>query len=95
MATTSEVKHGLDEIAKSIRSAQQRYDGAKANIEKAAADLGQIPSVYAGIIAEIDGYTPSGAFETLSQDEKGKLQVDFVALKARMDALIATAEYSA
>jgi flagellin-like hook-associated protein FlgL len=95
MATYSEVKQGLDEISAQIRAVQTRYNSAKSNIEAGSAALGAIPTKYADVIATIDGYTPTGAFETLSKDEKAKLQAEFQALKSTIDALIATAEFSA
>jgi hypothetical protein len=95
MATTSEVKQGLDDIAETIRRASKRYANAKTQIELAATELGQIPVTYADVVAEINTYTPTGAFETLAKDEKAKLTTDFQALKATIDALTATVEYSA
>jgi flagellin-like hook-associated protein FlgL len=95
MATYSEVKQGLDEISAQIRAVQTRYNSAKSNIEAGSEALGAIPTKYADVIATIDGYTPTGAFETLSKDEKAKLQTEFQALKSTIDALIATTEFSA
>jgi hypothetical protein len=95
MATYSEVKQGLDEIAAQIRAVQTRYNTAKSNIEAGSAALGAIPTKYADVVTTINGYTPTGAFETLAQDEKAKLQTEFQSLKATLDALIATAEFTA
>ena len=95
MATISEVKQGLDEIAASIRAVTKRYADAKVSIQAGSEALGNIPTKYADVIAEINGYTPTGAFETLAKDEKAKLQTEFTALKATIDALIATAEFTA
>ena len=95
MATISEVKQGLDEIAAKIRAVQKRYADAKSSIQAGSTALGSIQTDYADIITEINGYTPTGAFETLAKDEKGKLQTEFVALKAVIDAIIAVAEFSA
>jgi len=95
MATISEVKQGLDEIAASIRAVQKRFADAKASIQAGSDALGNIPTKYSDVIATINGFAPDGAFETLAKDEKAKLQTEFVALKAIIDALIATAEFSA
>ena len=89
MATTSEVKAGLDAIADKIAAVRTRFASAKSSIEGGSATLGAIPTDYADVIATINAYTPTGAFETLAQDEKAKLQTEFVALKAEIDALIA------
>jgi len=95
MATISEVKQGMDEIAASIRAVQKRYADAKASIEAGSTALGNIPTKYADILAEIDGFAPTGAFETLAKDEKAKLATEFLALKSTIDALIATVEFTA
>ena len=88
MATTSEVKAALDDISQSIKTERQAFASAKARIQTASGNLGLIPTTFADVIAEINGYTPTGAFETLAKDEKAKLQTEFLALKADIDALI-------
>jgi len=89
MATTSEVKAGLDDIAHTIKTERQAFASSKARIQNASGNLAAIPTVFADVIATINAYTPTGEFEALSKDEKAALQVEFVALKAVVDALIA------
>jgi hypothetical protein len=81
MATTSEVKAALDDIAKSIRTERQAMTSAKARIATGQANLNALTTIFADAIAEINGYTPSGAMETLSQDELAKLTTEYVALR--------------
>ena len=81
MATPSEVKAGLDDIAATIRTERQALKNCAARVSVALANLNAIPTTFAALIAEIDGYTPTGAFETLAQDEKAKLQTEFTSLK--------------
>ena len=88
MATTSEVKAGLDDIATMIRTARQAFVQSKARIQSARNDLNNIPTTFADALATIDGYTGADAFELLSQAEKAKLQTEFMALRAEMDSLI-------
>jgi hypothetical protein len=95
MATTTEVKKALDDIATIIVTERQAYANAKARIQAASANLNAITTQYAGVITEIDGYTPTGAFETLAQDEKAKLAAEFAALRSTINGLIGTAEFSA
>ena len=90
MATTSEVKAALDDISQSIKTERQAFASAKARIVTASGNLGLIPTTFADAIATINAYTPTGAFETLAKDEKAKLQTEFLALKAEIDALIAS-----
>jgi len=95
MATTTEVKRALEDIASITVTERQAYASAKARIQTASNNLQLITTQYAGVIAEIDGYTPTGAFETLAQDEKARLATEFSALKTRIDALVATTEFTA
>lgn len=95
MATASEVKAGLDDIAAAIAAVRTRYASAKSSITGGSAALGNIPTKYADVIATIDAYAPTGAFETLSKDEKTKLAAEYLALKTEIDALIATTEFGA
>ena len=90
MATISEVKQGLDAVAEKIASARNRFEASKVAIQNNSSTLGQIPTAHSDVLTTIDGYAPSGAFETLAKDEKAKLQTEFVALKADIDALIAS-----
>ena len=90
MATISEVKASLDNIAQTIVTERQAFASAKARIQAASGNLAAIPTVFADTILEIDGYTPTGAFETLAKDEKAKLATEFVALRAEIDGLIAS-----
>ena len=89
MATTSEVKAAMNDIATIINTERQAFASAKARIQTCSGNLGLIPTTFADAIAEIDGYTPTGAFETLAQDEKAKLATEFIALRAEIDGLIA------
>ena len=89
MATTSEVIKGLDDIATIINSCRSRFTTAKNAIQGCSDQLGDIPTTYADVISTINGYTPTGAFETLAQDKRSKLQTEFVALKSDIDNLIA------
>jgi len=89
MATVSEVKAGLDDISTVIRNADKAFARSKAAIQGARNELANIPTVFSEVIAEIDGYAPSGAFETLAKDEKEKMQAEFIALRDEMDLLIA------
>lgn len=85
MATTSEVKAGLDAISAIIAGSNQKLNQAKAALLAARNQLAAIPTQYADVIETINGFTPSGAFEQLTQDEKAKLQVEFLALKSALE----------
>lgn len=89
MATTTEVKRALDDISQIIVTERQAFASAKARIQTASANLSSITTQYAGVITEIDGYAPTGAFETLAKDEKARLATEFTALKAEIDAIVA------
>ena len=91
MATTSEVKAGLDEIAQRIRSTRKNYGLAKDAIVKARDGLVAIPTQYDAVIAAINGYAGVDAFEALSKDELAKLTTEFIALRDDINALITAA----
>lgn len=93
MATTSEVKAGLDDISRSIRDSRQAYARAKASIEAARNQLSAIPTTFSDVIQTIDAYAGADPFEALAQDEKAKLAAEFSALQTEMDALINSTEF--
>ena len=89
MATSSEVKAGLDAIAKDIATQRAVLQKAIDNATGASAVLGSLVTTYSGVKTTIDGYTPTGAFETLAKDELAKLTTEFQALKADADTIAA------
>lgn len=93
MATASEVKAGLDDIARSIRDSKNAYLKAKAQIQAARNQLVAIPTTFEDVIAEIDGYGTEDAFEAVTKAEKAKLAAEFVALQSEIDALIGAEEF--
>ena len=85
MATSSQVKSALDGIATMIAGATQQRERAKAQLLTARNQLANIPTQYSGEITTIDGYTPTGAFETLAKDEKSKLASEYSTLKTALE----------
>lgn len=85
MATISEVKSGLDAIGQLISGSVQQRERAKAQLLAARNQLSGIAGQFSDVISTIDGYTPTGAFETLAKDEKAKLQTEFQALKSALE----------
>ncbi len=88
-------KTALNEIAAQITAVETRFASAKSTMEGGAAALAAIPTKYALELAEIDAYTGADAAETVSKAEKAKLTTDFLALQSRINALIATPEFTA
>ena len=80
MATISEIKAGLDDIAQTIRTERQAMKSSKARISSGQGNLNLLPTVFADIIADINGFTPTGAFEELAKDELAKLTAEYLAL---------------
>lgn len=85
MATPSEVKDGMNGIAQLIAGARQQRDRAKAQLLTARNQLANIPTQFADVIATINGYAPTGAFETLAKDERAKLATEFTSLKNALE----------
>ena len=84
--TASTVKTGLDSLSSTISSNQGEAAGVKAQLADLISRLDAIPSANSDLIAAINGYTPTGAFETLAQDELAKLTSEFSALKSAVQS---------
>lgn len=89
MATTSEVKVGLDAIAAVISDQRAVMQKVKTNAGLASAALDALPTTYADVIATINGYSTNDAFEAHAKAEFAKLVTEFVALKADADFVAA------
>jgi hypothetical protein len=85
MSTTAEVKAALNGISTMIAGSARMREQAKAQLLAARNQLANLPTQYASEIQTINGFAPTGAFETLTKDEKGKLQTEFVALKSAIE----------
>lgn len=88
--STSQVKSGFDQIAIDIANQRSVIAGAKEQLEGAVAVLNAIPSNYTDMVAEVNGYVPTGAFETLAKDELAKLTTEFQTLRDAANAAIAS-----
>ena len=86
--STSTVKAALDGIAGIISGSTSAFAVAKNQILSARNQLANLPTQYAAELAEINGYTPTGAFQTLSKDELAKLTTEFQALKATLEGAL-------
>jgi hypothetical protein len=104
----NDVKSALDAVSDAITAGKARYASFKESIEGIHAALDNLPTKYADEIAEINGYTPSSDFGSMTEEEiadaidqykikaeLAKLQPLFVALRNKIAALMATDEWSA
>ena len=80
MATTSEVKAGLNAIAGAIATSRNKVNGAIIRLEEARTDLQSIPTAYVDVRTTIQAFTPTGEMESLAQDELNKLTTEFTTL---------------
>jgi hypothetical protein len=80
MATTSEVKAGLDNIASTIKIAREKLTTIRAQIATQETSLNSLPTRFGDVLETINGYTPSGAFEALAKDELEKLTAEYLSL---------------
>lgn len=89
MATPSQVKSGLDEVAGIIAAQRAVVEKAQANAGNASAELTALSSTYSGVIATINGYTDTGdPFEILAKAELAQLTGEFQALKTAADTIV-------
>lgn len=83
MATPSEVKAGLDDVAQEIRTSRQALKDAQARVQAAKSDLANIPTKYADLITTIDGYAGGNEFEAQAVADKNALAGEFNALEVK------------
>jgi hypothetical protein len=95
MATFSEIKAGLDEIADRNKQNLNNMDRSRAGLAAAEANLNAMPSTYSTLIGEIDAAATANptieAFQ-VAKSEKDQLVLDFQALKTRATALVAAVD---
>lgn len=91
MATFSEMKSGLDDISGLIRDNRAVLAKAKSNGAQASEALAAIPTTFAAVIAAIDAIpaNTTNVAEQLLKADKAKLATEFMALKAKADAIAA------
>jgi len=91
VATYSEMKSGIDDISGLIRDNRAVLLKAKSNGSLASEALASIPTAFAGVIASIDAIpaNTTNVAEQLLKADKAKLATEFMALKAKADAIAA------
>ena len=91
MATSSEVKAGLDAIALTILNNRSSMVAVKASSANVSANLNGLASAYGDVIGTINGYAvdTTNVFELVAKAELAKLTTEFVALLAGADAAAA------
>ncbi len=89
MATNYQVTKAIAEFYADLDQADDNMTTKKSNIETLRARVANLPSQYSDEITTIGGYAPTGARETLAQDDLVKLTADRTALLARIDAVLA------
>ena len=99
MATTSEVDAHLGAIGDEITAVKIRFAAQKSAMVGGSAALGDIPTKNPkriDVLATVDGYvgTPplyedATPFEGGAKDKKERLRIEFLALKAELDVVIA------
>ena len=85
MATTSEVDVGMDDIARILTEERQKMIKAKQAGSSASATLAAIPTVYSDVIATINAYGTTNAYEAAVKAKLAKMTTEFLALKAKAD----------
>jgi len=83
------VERDLDAIAEGIAGNEARVRDAIMTLTAVDTELGQYATRYSETIAEINGYTPTGPFETLAQDRLEKFTAVFSAIRSAVQAAIA------
>lgn len=89
MATPSEVKVGMDAIAARLAEQRQTMLKVKSNAQSASDALAAIPTDFADVVATVQAYGTSNAFEAHAKAELAKMTTEFNALKTKADAVAA------
>lgn len=89
MATSSEVKVGMDAIAARLAEQRQTMLKVKSNAQGASAALASIPADFADVIATVQAYGTTNVFEAHAKAELAKMTAEFNALKTKADAVAA------
>lgn len=87
MATSSQVKVGLDAIADIISSQRTVATKIVQSAASASDALAALPTTYADLITTVNAYGTSNAFEANAKAELAKLTTEFTALKGVIDAI--------
>ena len=89
MATYSQVKVAMADIAARLTKGRERMQGAKSVGADVSASLTAIQTDFADVITTINAYGTTNAGEALAKADLAKLTTEFTALKADADALAA------
>lgn len=89
MATSSQVKTALDQVASVIATQRAVLAKVKSNAQGASDVLAALPTDFADVIATIQAYGTTNAFEALTKAELAKLSAEYTALKAVADTAAA------
>lgn len=90
MATASQVKSGLDAISGIIAKARKDVESAQESTANAVSLLNALPGDYQDLIATINTYGTTNAFEALAKAELAKLTTEFQALVAAGNTIVNT-----
>lgn len=83
MATPSEVKAGLDDIADAIRAQRAALSDAVTKAQTVVASLDGLAGTYADLVATVGSYGTADAFEAVSKAELAALTGEFQELLQR------------
>ena len=86
MATTSEVKTGLDQLSIKLVDARNRAKRDQASMKTTKNILADVPTQFADIFATIDAYAGGNNFEDTAKDAKAKLISEGVTLSNKVSS---------
>ena len=91
MATYTETKATLDDIAARSENNRKRIESAKSALAQAEADLNGMAAAYSGFVAQLDtdaAANPNDDAWQTALAEKNQMVADFQALKTRATNLV-------
>lgn len=89
MASTSEIKVGMDAIASIVAAQRAEILKLQQGAQTAANELANIPTTYADLIATVTAFTNGNAYQNAVKAELISLGQEYTALKAAADSIVA------
>lgn len=89
MATASEIKVGLDEIARVVADQRAVVQKAKQNAGAASLALADLPTTYGDLIATVQAFPAGNAWQNHAKAELAALATEYNALKTAADTIVA------
>ncbi len=84
--TTAAVTNGMVALSARVEGIENRAAELQVGLTELESDIAQLPTEFADLKAEVEGYTPTGEFESGIQDKFNRMKNEFVAKGVKVTA---------